>query len=65
MTAENCTMKARETILSYLRIKIQYFSYVPLTSWIYMTHVEAELNTSTEALRVVKGNEKGTSCLGV
>jgi hypothetical protein len=29
------------------------------------SHVEAGLNTSTVALRVVGGEEKGTQCLGV
>jgi hypothetical protein len=32
---------------------------------LYDVHVEAVLNTSTVALRVVGSGEKGTKCLGV
>jgi hypothetical protein len=35
------------------------------TTEIMLTRVEAGLNTSTVAMRVVGGDEKGTQCLGL
>jgi hypothetical protein len=38
---------------------------IVLCEIVRVPRVEAELNTSTVALRVVGGDEKGTLCLGV
>jgi hypothetical protein len=43
--------------------KLSIHSYA-LVFWLGLLHVEADSSTSTVALRVVGGDEKGTQCLG-